>query len=118
MLSFFPRDVFSEIFYLIETVSEGFPSYSYLLQLMIVLQSTAPRQYTYIDDFNDDLKQWKGRLMTFKLIIFRVIIYAQKEIPETNGSENAIKIAPYLAHVIVFTMTDFTETPRLFLFLL
>ena len=85
MLSFFPRDVFFEILDLIETVSEGFPSYSYLLQLMIEWQSTAPRQYTYIDDFNDDLKQWKGTHMTFELIIFRAIIYAQKEIPETSS---------------------------------
>ena len=30
MLSFFPRDVFDEILDLIETVSEGFPTYSYI----------------------------------------------------------------------------------------
>ena len=29
MLSFFPRDVLDEILNLIESVSEGFPSYSY-----------------------------------------------------------------------------------------
>ena len=29
MLSFFPRDVLDEIWDLIESVSEGFPSYSY-----------------------------------------------------------------------------------------
>ena len=31
MLSFFPRDVLDEILNLIESVSEGFPSYSYSL---------------------------------------------------------------------------------------
>ena len=30
VLSFFPRGVFDEILNLIESVSEGFPSYSYL----------------------------------------------------------------------------------------
>ena len=30
MLSFFPRDVLDEILNLIESVSEGFPSYSYM----------------------------------------------------------------------------------------
>ena len=31
MLSFFPRDVLGEILNLIESVSEGFPTYSYRL---------------------------------------------------------------------------------------
>ena len=31
MLSFFPRGVLDEILNLIESVSEGFPSYSYIL---------------------------------------------------------------------------------------
>ena len=30
MLSFFPRDVLDEILYLIESVSEGFPPYSFI----------------------------------------------------------------------------------------
>ena len=33
MLSFFPRDVLDEILNLIESVSEGFPSYSSILQV-------------------------------------------------------------------------------------
>ena len=42
MLSFFPRGVLDEILNLIESVSEGFPSYSYLKQLMLcVLQTNA-----------------------------------------------------------------------------
>ena len=32
MLSFFPRGVLDEILNLIESVSEGFPSYSFILQ--------------------------------------------------------------------------------------
>ena len=34
VLSFFPRDVLDEIFNLIESVSEGFPSYSWVQMLM------------------------------------------------------------------------------------
>ena len=34
MLSFFPQDVLGEIWDLIESVSEGFPSYSYCLNIM------------------------------------------------------------------------------------
>ena len=34
MLSFFPRDVLDEIWDLIESVSEGFPSYFYLKLLL------------------------------------------------------------------------------------
>ena len=34
MLSFFPRDVLDEILNLIESASEGFPSYSYLYSEM------------------------------------------------------------------------------------
>ena len=36
MLSFFPRDVLDEILNLIESVSEGFPSYSYTRELKTV----------------------------------------------------------------------------------
>ena len=32
MLSFFPRDVLDEILNLIESVSEGFPSYSFMAE--------------------------------------------------------------------------------------
>ena len=35
MLSFFPRDVLDEIWDLIESVSEGFPTYSFLLFMSI-----------------------------------------------------------------------------------
>ena len=36
MLSFFPRDVYDEILNLIESVSKGFPSYSWIgLPLMV-----------------------------------------------------------------------------------
>ena len=34
MLSFFPLDVFGEIWDLIESVSEGFPTYSYTLYII------------------------------------------------------------------------------------
>ena len=33
MLSFFPRDVLDEILNLIELVSEGFPSYSFICKM-------------------------------------------------------------------------------------
>ena len=33
VLSFFPRDDLDEILYLIESVSEGFPTYPYILML-------------------------------------------------------------------------------------
>ena len=36
MLSFFPRDVLDEILNLIESVSEGFPSYSCISELFCV----------------------------------------------------------------------------------
>ena len=35
MLSFFPRDVLDEILNLTESVSEGFPSYSYMFFLHV-----------------------------------------------------------------------------------
>ena len=35
MLSFFPRDVLDEIWDLIESVSEGFPTYTYLCIFVI-----------------------------------------------------------------------------------
>ena len=35
VLSFFPRDVLDEIFNLIESVSEDFPSYSYIIRRCI-----------------------------------------------------------------------------------
>ena len=38
VLSFFPRDVLDEILNLIESVSEGFPSYSSKLNLKIGLK--------------------------------------------------------------------------------
>ena len=42
MLSFFPRDVLDEILNLIESVSEGFPSYSYTtIGGLVVLRFTA-----------------------------------------------------------------------------
>ena len=42
MLSFFPRGVLDEILNLIESISEGFASYSYLKQLMLcALQTNA-----------------------------------------------------------------------------
>ena len=37
MLSFFPRDVLDEILNLIESVSEGFPSYSFMFIVFIFL---------------------------------------------------------------------------------
>ena len=37
MLSFFPRDVLDEIFNLIESVSDGFPSYSLVVALLLLL---------------------------------------------------------------------------------
>ena len=38
MLSFFPRDVLDEILNLIESVSEGFPTYSCNIPLQTVLE--------------------------------------------------------------------------------
>ena len=38
MLSFFPRDVLDEIWDLIESVSEGFPSYSYIVESVVSLE--------------------------------------------------------------------------------
>ena len=40
MLSFFPRDVLDEILNLIESVSEGFPSYSYRADSISILKIT------------------------------------------------------------------------------
>ena len=40
VLSFFPRDVLDEILNLIESVSEDFPSYSYLSQFLRVFLPT------------------------------------------------------------------------------
>ena len=37
MLSFFPRDAFGEILDLIESVSEGFPTYSFLILLVLFI---------------------------------------------------------------------------------
>ena len=44
MLSFFPRDVLDEILNLIDSVSEGFPSYSYFRYNM-------PLNSVYIDNY-------------------------------------------------------------------
>ena len=38
VLSFFPRDVLDEILNLIESVSEDFPSYSYIMQYASIIQ--------------------------------------------------------------------------------
>ena len=40
MLSFSPRDVLDEIWDLIESVSEGFPTYSLIMLFMIITHST------------------------------------------------------------------------------
>ena len=40
VLSFFPRDVLDEILNLIESVSEDFPSYSFILHVMIGMLSS------------------------------------------------------------------------------
>ena len=39
MLSFFPRGVLDEIWDIFESVSEGFPSYSSLMHIVISLQN-------------------------------------------------------------------------------
>ena len=41
MLSFSPRDVLDEILNLIESVSEGFPSYSFVKMLIIKISRSA-----------------------------------------------------------------------------
>ena len=44
MLSFFPRGVLDEILNLIESVSEGFPSYSHVKLVILILKLTYKRK--------------------------------------------------------------------------
>ena len=46
MLSFFPRDVLGEIWDLIESVSEGFPTYSFIMILQIVKELEAKNPFS------------------------------------------------------------------------
>ena len=49
MLSFFPRDVLDEIFDLIESVNEGFPTYSFISILALVISELSSGLYeTYL----------------------------------------------------------------------
>ena len=48
VLSFFPRDVLDEILNLIESVSEDFPSYSFLISICFHLSDdTTVKTYSY-----------------------------------------------------------------------
>ena len=44
MLSFFPRDVLDEILNLIESVSEGFPSYSSIFFVLLKMNKSIAEQ--------------------------------------------------------------------------
>ena len=55
MLSFFPRDVLDEILNLIESVSEGFPSYSFMLSLSEDTQSDVIQAFNSTSRYLDDL---------------------------------------------------------------
>ena len=48
VLSFFPRDVLDEILNLIESVSEGFPSYSFVILIKTVLVTVLARLTKFI----------------------------------------------------------------------
>ena len=51
VLSFFPRDVLDEILNLIESVSEDFPSYSFI--------------YTYCDKAKARLSEWHNKYLSY-----------------------------------------------------
>ena len=55
MLSLFPRDVLDEILNLIESVSEGFPSYSFMLSLSVDNQSEVIEAFNSTSRCLDDL---------------------------------------------------------------
>ena len=55
MLSFFPRDVLDEILNLIESVSEGFPSYSTLKQ---IFAPTGANNFLRVDL----IMRWKAKM--------------------------------------------------------
>ena len=55
MLSFFPRDVLDEILDSIESVSEGFPSYSFIwvkVKIIYFLKTTAALVLKLLENFN------------------------------------------------------------------
>ena len=64
MLSFFPRDVLDEILNLIESVSEGFPSYSYVVLITSEI-------------FNDNAVEYflEVLLESFKSLFESLVIY-------------------------------------------
>ena len=55
VLSFFPRDVLDEILNLIESVSEDFPSYSFMLSLSDANQSEIIEAFSSTSRYLDDL---------------------------------------------------------------
>ena len=48
VLSFFPRDVLDEILNLIESVSEDFPSYSFIQRALFQVELYASSKYIFI----------------------------------------------------------------------
>ena len=69
MLPFFPRDVLDEILNLIESVSEGFPSYSWIFKFfhfqMVLVRH--PMVFIFLNIF--DLPECPVMLMTLILVI-------------------------------------------------
>ena len=64
VLSFFPRDVLDEILNLIESVSEDFPSYSFMLSL------SDDNKSEVIEAFNSTSRIW----MTYGILIITFLI--------------------------------------------
>ena len=66
VLSFFPRGVLDEILNLIESVSEGFPSYSYLHKLLFVFISSSLLPYNNnLSIIELTLSRWYGILWIY-----------------------------------------------------
>ena len=66
MLSFFPRGVLDEILNLIESVSEDFPSYSYLIAVVGLAPAKSEHliQQAYSETFNEiSLTEWEIFIM-------------------------------------------------------
>ena len=95
MLSFFPRDVLDEILNLIESVSEGFPSYSCIcrpLPIYLRCMGTHPSFSTMFS---------KGSIFVFSsLLTWRMKSFRNGVHTKTNKSSNG-------SSSFFYTMTEF-----------
>ena len=82
VLSFFPRDVLDEILNLIGSVSEGFPSYSFMQTPLPFTpkENAVHRYFIHLHGFNSIAKLLLtiGRSFNFKILNVKVSLYGRR----------------------------------------